>query len=556
MFPAPRAAGAAFKPRVLILGAGPIGAATAMYLSRLRDAAGTAMEVHVVEKRADLRVGSADAGRSINLVLTSRGLCMLRRLGLQEAALGLAVPVQGRCIHPQDPHAPLVKQPYGINPLEANYAVSRTGINALLIDEAEKAGATFHFSADTASLDCRTGACTFAAPHGGGDKAADIAPDAFDFVIAADGIGSVGRNALIAALNADAPGTAEAHLAPLGVSYKELHFPSIRPEGTSEETYCMDASLLHIWPRGSQFLMTLADRSHPTFTGTMYVPDGAAAINVGGGRMETTPNIAATLEGNRDALAAYVHDMYPDVPTLVPDYLDQFLAPGLRFSRLQTLRTSHWAYGGTVCCIGDAAHGIVPFFGQGMNAGLESALVLCAALERRFTAAGSLGASQSEVRAATRGAFERFVTYHKPSATAIADMAIENYTEMAALVADEAFQSLRSVERALEAKYPTRLRSRYYMVTKTLVPYATVQDAGRRIDRCLQQVVAQLHAAHAANPSAFQLTAEGLGRAVVDTAILPEAAVVAAIDEHVTPFYAEHGIDVGAPLKEYYPTDL
>jgi kynurenine 3-monooxygenase len=488
------------KMHILINGGGLAGALAAVFFLQ------HTKQVTVVEKRSDIRKATVEAGRSINLILTSRGLFALRQVNLEAAALKLCVPVEGRSIHTQAGQEQF--QPYGVSPNEVNYSVPRTKLNAMLIEEAERRGARFFFEHELTGIDFSNNCASYKCPSGTLSMRADV-------IFGSDGVGSPVRQLMIKQLTAEGVKATET-MERLGISYKELTFPHVISEGNKRE-YAMNQRGLHIWPRGAHFLMALADKNE-TFTGTLYLPDGSATLAVPSDGVPTFDE----LQGDPAKYEALIAKYYPDVPKLVPDYKQQLSSRGHGF--LATLRTSHWHYKGQVCLFGDAAHGVVPFFGQGMNLAFESVVVL-----NRFISQHGLSKEGLET------AFQRFYDHHYSSAVSIANMAIENFTEMSFKVSQAEFLKRKQIENAVESKFPKLLRSRYYMVTKTLIPYRLVQAAGPRVEACIDDL--QVLCA-AKNTTIDQL---------------PDAAVTAVIDKHLTPFFKEHRIVVGDTSVEYYP---
>ena len=498
---------------IVINGAGLVGSLAAIYFLQFTK------HVTVVEKRSDIRKATAETGRSINLILTSRGLFSLRAVGLETDALKLCVPVQGRVIHNLTGGEP-VFQPYGVNPKEVNYSVSRTKLNAMLIEAAERRGAKFVFQKEIEHIDFNTTTGTYLdfakyQPSSGADAPRlKLKADVF---FGTDGVGSVTRQLMLEQLRCEG---IQAHdtIQRLGISYKELTFPRGK-----DGKYCIDERGLHIWPRGPAFLMALADQNS-TFTGTLYLPDGSAQLNIPG--IESMPTFDQ-LGKSPAAYEKYVTEVYPDVPGLVEDYKEQLLTRDHSF--LATMRSSTWIYKDRLALIGDAGLGVVPFFGQGMNLGFESLGVLVRFLK-------IFGVDTAPQRAKAFAAYDK---YHQPSANAIADMAIENFTEMSYKVGLPEFIARKQIENAVEGMYPTAFRSRYYMVTKTLIPYATVKQAGPHVEKVVDTIIELL--------KERKLDATNVGQ-------LPHELIRKAIADHFTPFVRQHGIRLDEPFADYYPT--
>lgn len=492
----------ALHMHVVVNGGGLAGALSAIYFLQFTK------HVTVVEKRGDLRKATWETGRSINLIVTSRGLYALRQVGLEDAALKLCVPVQGRSLH--QPDGKEVFQPYGVSPKEVNYSVSRTQLNAMLIDEAERRGARFFFEHELQSIDLDAMRATYKCQSG----TLSMKADAF---FGADGVGSPTRQIMLKKLQAEGVEASE-FMERLGISYKEITFQSVVNPVTGKKDYCMDSKGLHIWPRGAHFLMALADKNE-TFTGTLYLPDGSAKLPVDASAVPTFESLGKDPTKNAQLIAQY----YPDVSSIVPDVVQQMT--GRDHSFLATLRVTHWHYRGKVCLFGDAGHGVVPFFGQGMNCAFESVTVLY-----RFLCQYGLTKDSLET------VFRCYQDYHKRSAVAIADMAIENFAEMSYKVSLPEFLKRKQIENAIEAKYPNLLRSRYWMVTKSLIPYAVVKAAGPYVEECVTQLLDLCQTK--------QCTVDAL----------TEGDVTGIIRRVLTPFLAKNGVRMGDSDTEYYPS--
>lgn len=407
---------------ITIVGAGPAGAALAAYLGR------AGHNVTVYESRPDLRKVDIDAGRSINLALAARGIAVLEELGAMEAVEPLLIPMRGRMIHPLDGEQTL--QPYGTKPDEVIHSVSRSELNGLLLDAAETSGdVTILFNQRCVGGDLSEGVLRF---H---DALTDTEYDVqVDAVFGADGFGSEIR-ALIQVDN-----LAVEEIEALGHGYKELTLPA-GPDGAHE----IDANALHIWPRGEFMLIALADTAG-SFTCTLFAPTGDGPHN-----LQSLTTAAAVLD--------LFETHFPDFVPLVPDLAEQYLANPE--GQLATLRCTGWQLGDRAVLVGDAAHAIVPFHGQGMNAALESAKVLVACLDEYPKDWGE--------------AFEVFERVRKPNTDAIADMAIDNYVEMRSSVRDEGYQLRRQLALELERRFPDVFIPRYSMVMFHTIPYAEAQ---------------------------------------------------------------------------------
>lgn len=417
--------------KVTIIGAGLVGSLWAVLLRK------RGIEVTVFEKRTDPRLSHAEAGRSINLVITSRGVNALDKAGLLQKALELAVPVYGRMIHPKT--GDLVYQPYG-KESERNLSISRSALNQFLIDEAERAGAKVHFQHSLENIDFKNKTMSFA----GGEK------HSYDVLFGTDGAGSAVRKQM--AQQKLTNETTEW----LPADYKELFLPT--PNS-------LDKKALHIWPRGSHMMMALANLDG-SFTMTLYLPKGQRPVSF------------ENIKNSKDVENLFKNE-FPDAIPMMPHYIDDFEKNPQ--GALGTVRCTKWVYESSVALMGDAAHAIVPFFGQGMNSGFEDCTNLLAILERTSNDWSKALAEYDQMQ--------------RPNANAIADMAIENWYEMSEKVADPQFQLRKKIEGLLEKNFPALFKSRYGMVTYTLIPYHLVQQAGRLQDQVLAELMTGIQSA-------------------------------------------------------------
>lgn len=402
-----------------VVGAGPAGSLLAIYLAR------QGHEVVVYEGRPDLRRVDIDAGRSINLALATRGIVPLIDVGVIEQVDAITIPMRGRMVHAADEPLPEL-QPYGSQPHEVIHSVSRTDLNAILLDAAEATGRVrFEFETRLHSVELEDSLLVFE----------DGRREAFDVVFGADGAGSKVRAAL------EASGRGFFDVEPLDHSYKELTLPPAVDGG-----FLIDPNALHIWPRGQFMLIALAN-PEGDFTVTLFAP-------------------TTTFEALRDpaAVDAFFAEHFSSFATMVPDLANQFFTNPT--GALATLRGTGWSHEGRAVVVGDAAHAIVPFHGQGMNAAMESVR----ALDRH------LRASPDDLAAA----FAAYEVERKPDADAIAAMALDNYVEMRAGVVDPDYLAQRTLALELEQRHPTRLSPRYNMVMFSTMPYAEAQARAQR----------------------------------------------------------------------------
>ena len=406
--------------RVAIVGAGLTGSLLACFLAR------RGLPVTLYERRPDPRTGQVERGRSINLAISERGLDALRRIGLVDEVMADALPMKGRMIHPVE--GPLDFQPYSATQDRAINSISRGTLNNALLDAAEKApGVEVRFEHRLVELDSQAGLMGFETPAGKVHAQADV-------VLGADGAGSAVRGQLVA------EGLVTEDVDFLDYGYKELGIPAVDGE------FALDPGSLHIWPRGTSMMIALPnpDRS---FTCTLFWPAGSF----------DALNSAAEIE-------RYFGTHYPDLLPLAPDLVDDYLHNPVGV--LGTVHTTPWQANGRTALIGDAAHAIVPFYGQGANCAFEDVVEL----DRCLSEAGGSWAL-------TLRMFEK---RRRVNTEAIAEMALANFVEMRDKVASPIFRLNKRVEHALERAFPGQYVSRYELVSFSTTPYAEVQRRVRR----------------------------------------------------------------------------
>lgn len=425
---------------VVIAGAGLAGSLLAVFLAR------RGFEVTVFERRADMRRDQVEAGRSINLALASRGIQALERAGLFEALKPVLVPMPGRMLHDIDGSTRY--QPYSRNAWEFNWSASRAALNMALMDAAEATGRVqFVFRQRIEDYDFASGALRFF-DEVAGEQLMVRAPA----VIATDGAGSPLRRALCAGTGA------VAREEPLGHAYKELHIPPGADGG-----FRMREDALHIWPRGGHMIIALPN------------PDGSFTVTLFMAR-EGSPSFAELTD--RAAVQAFFAREFPDAVPLMPGLLDDFFRNPT--GMLGTIRLDRWTDGEHLLVLGDAAHAVVPFHGQGMNAAFEDCVAVDAALEQHGDHWGRVFRAVEKAR--------------KANSDAIADMAIENYLEMRDLVRDPRFHLRKQVEFLLEGRHPQRFIPRYSMVMfHPEIPYAEAQRRGALQATLLDELTAGVH---------------------------------------------------------------
>lgn len=409
---------------ITLVGAGLAGSLMAVFLARR----GFAIDVY--ERRPDMRTTEISAGRSINLALSRRGLYALEQVGLADDVLALCLPMRGRMIHPGD--GPPSLQPYGQRADEVIHSVSRAGLNIRLMDAAESYdGVRIHFELGASDYDTQTGRLTLHEAATGHERI--TRPDR---LIAADGAGSAVRMSMLRLPRYNYSQQFLTH------GYKELTIPP-GPGGA----FLLDNDALHIWPRGTYMLIALPNLDG-SFTCTLFMPfSGRPGFD------------DLTTEA---AVRAFFEAEFPDALPLMPTLLEDFFTNPT--GALGTVKCAPWSVGGHALLLGDAAHAIVPFFGQGMNCCFEDCTYLDACLEQH--------------PGDWETAFLKFQAMRKANTDAIADMAEANYLEMRDRVNDPAFVLQREVALALERRYPDWFIPKYSMVSFHRIPYAEAQRRG------------------------------------------------------------------------------
>ena len=412
--------------RVIIIGAGLVGSLLSLLLAK------KGYQVVVYEKRDDLRLGKEGAGRSINLALSDRGLRALDRVNCKDKVLELVIPMRGRMIHDLDGKQEL--QPYGDAGQVIN-SISRAALNILLMNEAEQAGVVFNFNTRCQDVDLDRGTIWILDNH---DQASEIGGG---IIIGADGAFSALRASL---QKTDRFNYEQRYLAH---GYKELTIPPLNGE------LAMDPNSLHIWPRKSYMLIALPNLDK-TFTCTLFFP------------FEGNPSFQSIQTD--DDIVNFFESSFPDARSLMPDLIEQYNTNPA--SSLVTVRCEPWSKG-KFLLIGDAAHAIVPFYGQGMNAGFEDCSVLDEILDRN------------------NGDWERtsieFSSERKQDADAIADLALRNFIEMRDSVADPQFIARKAIEKELHERYGDQWLPLYSMVTFNEMPYSEALRRGKIQDKIM-----------------------------------------------------------------------
>lgn len=440
--------------RYTVIGAGPVGTLMALML------ANRGRSVRLIERRADPRIASPERGRSINLAMAARGMLALEHAGLAGRVTPALMPMPGRMLHDGSGEPQLLR--YGQNDHEVIYALSRETLNRILIDAAaECPGIELRFNTRCLDVDIAAGSVALRDEQSGRDYS-----EGFEVLLGADGAGSAVRTALVAR---DLVGAREQ---PLDHDYKELIIPP-------SDGYAFEPRALHIWPRGGFMLIALPN-TDGSFTATLFLSrDG----DPGFGRLQ-----------NDKAVERFFAAEFPDAAGAIPDLARQFAAHPQ--GRLGTLYCEPWQVDGRLLLIGDAAHAIVPFHGQGLNCGFED----CRLLDRLLC---DPDADQLTTRRALLQQFER---ERRADTNAIATMALENYQEMRDSVRSPEFLRRQALAATLERRFPGRFIPRYSMVM--FHPEITYSEAQRR--GLAQQRVLDALLLRAAVPGADPGVAEAL----------------------------------------------
>lgn len=420
--------------KITLVGGGLAGSLLSIYLAK------RGYDVHLYERRPDMRDGKYEGGRSINLALSLRGITALERVGLDKEVLDISIPMAGRMMH--DTQGNTAYQPYGKDGQNI-YSVSRSQLNIRLLQLADKyPNITMYFNHRCIEADIKTNETVFLTEHG--EKVQDKA----DVIIATDGAFSAVRSAMMHQPRFSYSQTYEDY------GYKELE---IVPD--EKGNFQLDKNCLHIWPRKS-FMMIALPNPGGNFTCTLFMPfDGNPGID----QLKTDLEI-------KQFFQEHFSDAVPLMPGLVEDYQNN--PTGM----LVTVRCYPWAKN-QVALLGDAAHAVVPFYGQGMNCSFEDCLVL-----DNLIGEGRPTDSWTEI-------LHRYELKRKPNADAIANLALQNFVEMRDLVGSPAFLHRKKVEHALSTHYPDKFTSQYERTTFSTRDYAEAWEYGGKNDKVLDAII-------------------------------------------------------------------
>ncbi|MCC6182100.1 MAG: FAD-dependent monooxygenase, partial [Bacteroidia bacterium] len=422
------------KKNITIAGAGLVGSLLGIYLAK------RGYSVSIYERRSDMRKESLSAGRSINLALSDRGLLALKKVGLEDEIKKISIPMHGRYIHNADGSTAF--QPYGKEGQFIN-SVSRATLNIKLMELAEQEGVKIYFNHKCANINWNKNEINFDTENG------NCITTNFDLLFGADGAYAATR--LQHQVHHSKFNYQQYYI---DCGYKELTIPP-----TKEGDFAMEVNALHIWPRKDYMLIGLPNLDK-TFTCTLFFPfEGETSFS----KLDT-----------KEKVKSFFEKTFPDAIQLMPNYLDDFFQNPT--SSLVTVKCYPWIRDDKFTLIGDAAHAVVPFFGQGMNCGFEDCRILDELME----------ANENN----WHNILEAFQQTRKPDADAIADLAIENFIEMRAKTADPKFLLQKKIEARLHEKYPNQWIPAYSQVTfSPNIRYSDALKRGQIQEKIMQQIM-------------------------------------------------------------------
>lgn len=420
--------------KVAIVGAGLVGSLQAILMAQ------KGYEVSVFERREDLRKAQLISGKSINLALSDRGWKALELAGIAEDIRSIAIPMYKRCMHALD--GTLTYQPYGRED-QAIYSVSRGGLNQRLMNLADKyPNISYYFDHKCNDLDLASNTLSFSNTR---EKTSEHY--AFDRIFATDGAFSAVRMRMQKSTMFDYSQKYLDH------GYKELVIPA-----NEDGSHKLDKNCLHIWPRGEFMMIALANMDG-SFTCTLFFPM----------KGETSFETLKT----REQVAAFFQKTFPDAVPMMPTLLDDYFENPT--SSLIMVRCTPWNYQDKVVLLGDAAHAIVPFYGQGMNCGFED----CTVFDEMYRAANGNW----------DGLLEHFSNQRVPDGNAILDLALLNYVEMRDLTADPDFLLRKKIEAKFNQLYPEKWLPLYSQVTFSHIRYSEALQNGKQQEAIMDEVM-------------------------------------------------------------------
>jgi kynurenine 3-monooxygenase len=418
--------------KIAVVGSGLVGTLLAIYLKKLGHT------VHVYDRSPDIRTVEF-SGRSINLVMSTRGWKAMENVGLEDEIRKIGIAVDKRAIHMKD--GKLNYQNYGKDG-EAIFSLSRGILNRKMIDLAEQAGVEFFFEHKIWDV-----TLSDATLHVGETERGEWTELKYDKVFGADGAFSRIRHRMQRQSMFDYSQEF------MKIGYKELHIPA-----NADGSHKIDKNSLHIWPRGNFMLMALPNLDG-TFTCTLFMPFEGE-------------NSFEELK-DEQSLVAFFANYFPDTKEVIPDLIKDFFKNPTSY--LVMMKCFPWTFENKVALIGDSAHAIVPFYGQGMNAGFEDIIVLGEMIEK-------YGDDWETI-------FDEYQKSRKPNADAIAELSYRNFMEMSSKTADDKFLLQKKIEKWFSDKHPDKWMPLYSRVTFSLQPYSEALAIGDFQDEIMKQVL-------------------------------------------------------------------
>lgn len=422
--------------KVIIVGAGLCGTLLAIRMAQ------RGYSVALYERRSDMRAHGFVGGRSINLALSDRGIQALKLIGLEDIVQSDGIPMRGRMIHDVDGKTSFYS--YSGRSGEHINSISRGGLNLALIEKADTFdNLNIHFNHICTDIDFDEARVSFQHAETGASVVVEG-----DVIIGTDGAGSAVRQAMMKRSNQIRFDFSQSYLSH---GYKELSIPA-----ASDGGFRLEKGALHIWPRGEHMLIALPNLDG-SFTVTLFQDFNGS-------------NGLEALDQDLQKARQYFEDYFPDALAHMPDFENDFTSNPS--SSLGTIKCFPWQTKGVSLLMGDAAHAIVPFYGQGMNASFEDVFVFDTLLEKDFSSWEEL--------------FSKFQEARKPNTDAIADLAVDNFYEMRDYSGDALFQKKVMLEKKLEHFYPKQYYSKYSMVTfRRDMGYREAMIRGRKQDKFL-----------------------------------------------------------------------
>ena len=421
------------KKNVILVGAGLVGSLCALYMIK------RGYNVSLYERRNDLRSAIITAGKSINLALSKRGWTALKKAGVDNEVLNIAIPMYKRIMH--DKGGNLTEQPYG-NEGEAIYSVSRAQLNVLLMKAASKRGAKLFFNEKCLEADLENAEAFFE-----NTNTKIVKRVSSDLIIGADGAFSTIRKEMVKKYSHEFIYNEIEH------DYKELLIPA-----DEKGAHVLDKNALHIWPRGEFMLIALANLDG-SFTCTLFAP-------------KKGKNSFEGLDTEQE-VKGYFKSIFPDFAALVPDLYEQWCANPT--SSLGIVRTFPWHVKGSCLLIGDAAHATVPFYGQGMNAGFEDCRVFDELLNKH--------------KDNFKSCFKEYSDLRKPNGDGVQDLSMHNFVVMRDKTADPKFLLQKKIEQKFANLYPEKWVPLYSMVSFTNIPYSQAWKIGMKQQEVMQKIM-------------------------------------------------------------------